>query len=178
MVRTVCPCLPSNLRIRVARRRKMKKLVVTAAVLLVSGSAPLFGQEMLPEMVREGSGTRFALEMRIPLLSRFFFLENLDLSDSQREEIQAIMDDFRDENQKWMIALERENLNLREELLKEIPDLQRIWEIIQEKTRLRGEIEYAMIKRDLDIKAILTPDQIDTWRTMHRMPVKIEKQFH
>jgi Spy/CpxP family protein refolding chaperone len=156
----------------------MKNLVIAAAVLLTGVSVPAFGQEgFRPPDPAEGA-PRFSLEMRIPLLSRIFLFENLDLTDSQKEEIRAIMEGFREENQKWKIAMERENLNLREELLKSEPDLEKIRAIIGEKTRIRGEIEFAMIKRDLNIKSILTPDQVDTWRTMHRMPVKFQKQFH
>ncbi|OGJ89200.1 MAG: hypothetical protein A2248_00850 [Candidatus Raymondbacteria bacterium RIFOXYA2_FULL_49_16] len=62
-----------------------------------------------------------------------------------------------------IIKVQREELNVREELLKEKPDLQLIQRCIANKTGLFGEIEMAQIKRDSDTKALLTPEQYERW---------------
>jgi hypothetical protein len=62
-----------------------------------------------------------------------------------------------------IVQIQKEELNVRGELLKDKPDLQYIQKCVQEKTRIFGEIEFNQIKRDLDIKALLTADQYETW---------------
>ena len=67
--------------------------------------------------------------------------------------------------------MQREELNIREELLKEKPDLKAIQKSIAEKSKFFSEVEFAQIKRDLAIKGMLTRDQYDRLKsvTMKKM---------
>ena len=64
-----------------------------------------------------------------------------------------------------IIKVQREELNIKEELLKEKPDLQAIQVFINKKTPVFAEIEFGQIKRDVEIKALLTQDEYDRWKS-------------
>jgi len=64
-----------------------------------------------------------------------------------------------------IIKVQRQELAIREELLKEKPDLKVVQKCIGEKSQYFSQIEFLQIKRDLDIKALLTPDQYDKLKT-------------
>jgi len=71
-----------------------------------------------------------------------------------------------------VLKIEREELNIKEELIKEHPDLSAIQGAIAKKTRILGEIEFAQIKRDLDIKSLLTEDEYDLWKSAMMQKMK------
>lgn len=64
-----------------------------------------------------------------------------------------------------IIKVQREELNIKEELLKDKPDLQAIQTFINKKTQVFAEIEFGQIKRDVEIKTLLTPDEYDRWKS-------------
>jgi len=70
---------------------------------------------------------------------------------------QALLDDR-------ILKIQREELGIREELLKGKPDLQKIQAAISRKTQVFADIEFAQIKRDVDIKSLLTQDEYDRWK--------------
>jgi hypothetical protein len=67
-------------------------------------------------------------------------------------------------------------LNIKQELFLDSPDLTKIKSIVDKKASIDADLEYLVIKRDLDIKAIMTKEQLnifqDTMRTF-----MMEKKF-
>jgi superfamily II RNA helicase len=64
-----------------------------------------------------------------------------------------------------ILKIQKEELSIKEELLKAKPDLQAIQNAIARKTQILGDIEFAQIKRDLEIKSLLTADEYDRWKS-------------
>jgi hypothetical protein len=71
-----------------------------------------------------------------------------------------------------LIKVQREELGIREELLKEKPDLKVIQNCISRKSQVFAEIEFSQIKRDIEIKALLTPDEYDRWKAATKKRMK------
>ncbi len=71
-----------------------------------------------------------------------------------------------------LIKVQREELGIREELLKEKPDLKVIQNCINRKAQVFAEIEFSQIKRDIEIKALLTPDEYDRWKAATKKRMK------
>ncbi|OGJ92305.1 MAG: hypothetical protein A2268_06130 [Candidatus Raymondbacteria bacterium RifOxyA12_full_50_37] len=98
------------------------------------------------------------------------------------KKIMEIIRGFDTSMKERIIKVQREELNIREELLKDKPDLAYIQRSITNKTSLFAEIEMAQIKRDLDIKALLTPEQYERWsgavfqKMRERMPQGMRDQ--
>jgi hypothetical protein len=96
----------------------------------------------------------------------------------------TIARDFRTLFEEKLIKVQREELNIKEELLKDKPDLQIIKDCIGRKSQVFAEIEVAQIKRDLDIKSLLAPDEYERWKSAIRKkmrdmrPVPMEKDAH
>jgi hypothetical protein len=63
-----------------------------------------------------------------------------------------------------VIQIQRLELDIREELTKDKPDLKNVQTLINKKVIIFGEIEFLQIKRDLDIKANLTDIEFDKWK--------------
>lgn len=72
-----------------------------------------------------------------------------------------------------ILKIQREELNIKEELLKDKPDLQTIQATVNRKTAVLGEIEYLQIKRDLEIKSLLTVDEYDRWKSAMMQKMKL-----
>jgi Spy/CpxP family protein refolding chaperone len=100
------------------------------------------------------------------------FKKNLGLTEDQTTKIKSMMNDSVEQVNKIRIDIQRLNLDLREELIKDKPDLAKIKTIIDKKSSLQGEVEMLLIKRDLDIKSVLTPDQIEKWKIQWRNGAK------
>ena len=94
----------------------------------------------------------------------------LSLSDEQEKKITAIMNDGRIKAEKKMIELDRERLNMREEMIKDAPDAGRVKAILDKKASIESELAFIKVKGEIDMKAILSKDQFAAWRGMrHRM---------
>lgn len=65
-----------------------------------------------------------------------------------------------------IISIQRKELDIKEELFKDKPDLGKIRKSISEKTKLFSEIEFAQIKRDLEIKSELTREEFDKLKSL------------
>ena len=97
-----------------------------------------------------------------------FLKKELKLNDSQIEKIKAIISDSFKQVELKHIELERTNLDLREELLKGGTDLAKIKNFIDKKNYISGDIELLDIKRNLAIKALLTPEQFMKWKMFEK----------
>lgn len=62
------------------------------------------------------------------------------------------------------IALMRADLDIREELVKDKPDLRIIAPFVDKKMKVLGDIELCQLKRDIAIKALLSPEQFELWK--------------
>jgi hypothetical protein len=106
---------------------------------------------------------------------RDFIMNNIDsmkkdlgLSDDQVKKISGIMLDTFKLIEEKHIALERSMIDIKEQLLKDSPDLASIKVIIDKKNMILSDIEFITIKRDLSIKSILTQDQFMKWKMMQK----------
>lgn len=94
----------------------------------------------------------------------------LSLTDEQVKKVSAVMMDGRTKAEKKMIDLEREKLNLREEMLKDAPDAGRVKAILDKKAAVEAELAFIKMKGEIDLKGIFSKEQFMQWRGMkHRM---------
>jgi len=92
-------------------------------------------------------------------------LNDISIEKSVAAKITSIARGFLSTFESKILKIQREELNIKEELLKEKPDLAVIQNAINKKSQVFAEIEYAQIKRDLEIKAMLTQDEYDRWKS-------------
>lgn len=92
--------------------------------------------------------------------------EEVGFDKPTEEKILVIIRSFNTFMKSSVIKVQKEELNIREELLKDKPDLDYVQKCIQNKTRVFGEIEFNQIKRDLDIKSLLTVEQFEKWMSL------------
>jgi hypothetical protein len=101
-------------------------------------------------------------------------LTDIGIAKGTTEKAVVIVRNFMAEFEKQLIQVQREELNIKEELLKEKPDLKAIQGIITKKAQFFATIEFAQVKRDVELKALLTQDEFEKWKSvmkvkMHRM---------
>jgi hypothetical protein len=92
-------------------------------------------------------------------------MDEININKTVSTKVLAIARTFKKLFEERLIKIKREELNVKEELLKDTPDLQAVQAAINRKTQVFGEIEFAQIKRDLEIKSLLTPDEYDRWKS-------------
>lgn len=95
--------------------------------------------------------------------------EQLGLSDKQVDKITKVISESQKDIQKQRIELQRIQLDIREELLNKEPSLKKIKDSIDKKVKILGDMEFARIKRDLEIKSILTDEQFEKLETLRHM---------
>jgi len=160
----------------------MKKSMLSTALFIFAGAAicisqpsPLTSDEpnpgKMPMMTPFGGppGMHSSIENPPPMMMNPAELQKLmaeiSIDKSISTKIMAISRTFVNFLNEHIIKVQREELNIKEELLKEKPDMQAIQSVINKKSQIFGEIEYAQIKRDLDIKSLLTQDEYDRWKS-------------
>jgi hypothetical protein len=92
-------------------------------------------------------------------------LVEINIDKTVSAKIVAIARTFKNTLEERIIKIQKEELSIKEELLKDKPDLQAIQGTISRKTQIFGEIEFAQIKRDLEIKSLLSQDEYDRWKS-------------
>lgn len=97
-----------------------------------------------------------------------FMKKALGLNDDQMKKISTIMLDSLKQIQEKHLAVERAMIDVREELLKDNPDLNKIKASIDKKSTIMADIEFITIQRDLNIKSVLTPDQFLKWKSLRK----------
>jgi len=88
----------------------------------------------------------------------------LGLTDDQVKKLIDLTDETRKNIEIKQIEVDKVMLSIREEMLKDNPDIAKIKSLVEKKHSIMAEIEVLMIKRDLDIKGILTKEQFDKLR--------------
>ena len=92
-------------------------------------------------------------------------LADISVEKSVSAKIVAIARGFMTTFDTKILKIQREELNIKEELLKGKPDLAAIQTSINKKSQIFAEIEFLQIKRDLEIKSMLTQDEYDRWKS-------------
>jgi hypothetical protein len=159
----------------------MKQRVTTLiSMVIVMGISTIMAQPSLPGEPQSGKfaeippfrapgGMHNSAENPPPMMMNIAELQNLlneiSIDKSVAAKIVAIARNFLSNFESRILKIQKEELNVKEELLKEKPDLQLIQNTIAKKTQIFAEIEFAQIKRDLEIKALLTQDEYDRWKS-------------
>jgi hypothetical protein len=99
-------------------------------------------------------------------------MNEINISKGVAAKIIQIARNFKGFLDERVIRIQREELNVKEELLKDKPDLPSIQAAIAKKTQIFGEIEFAQIKRDLEIKSLLSQEEYDRWKSAMRPKMK------
>lgn len=92
-------------------------------------------------------------------------MTEININKSVSPKIIAIARNFINYFNERIIKVQREELNIKEALLKDKPDLQAVQTFVNRKTQVFAEIEFGQIKRDVEIKSLLTPDEYDRWKS-------------
>lgn len=136
------------------------------------------GMHLMPKFGGPGGMHEGRNSMQPPVLLNPVELQNLldeiGVNKVTSEKIVTLSRNFFKALDEKMIRVQREELNIKEELIKDKPDLQTIQSIVSKKAQIFSEIEFAQIKRDIEIKALLTEQEYDQWKAalvehMHRM---------
>ncbi|MBI4977815.1 MAG: periplasmic heavy metal sensor [Spirochaetes bacterium] len=130
-------------------------MLACAAMLVCADAAPE-NVGFRDKKIESGDSTQYLKKM-------------LSLTDEQEKKITAIIADRQSKMERKSIELDREALNLKEELLKDSPDAGKVKSIIDKKGALSADLEYMRIKADLDIKALLNKEQMEKWRMIINM---------
>jgi len=97
-----------------------------------------------------------------------FMKKELGLSDDQVKKINDIMFDSFKQIEGKRIDMEKANLEIKEQLLNDNPNLTKIKTSIDKKSGIKADIEFITIKRDLSIKSVLTQEQFMKWKTLRK----------
>jgi len=104
-----------------------------------------------------------------PMMMNITELENLmseiNINKSTSSKIVSIAREFLAFFEAKILKIQKEEIAVKEELLKEKPDMQAIQNAVSKKSQMFSEIEFAQIKRDLEIKSLLTQDEYDRWKS-------------
>jgi hypothetical protein len=157
---------------------------ILAAAFSVS-SQPSSGEpqtDKIPMMQPMGPGMRgmhSSIENPQPMMMNMTELQNLmseiNIDKNVSIRITGIARSFLKLLDEKILKVQKEELGIKEELLKDKPDLQVIQNGITRKSQIFSEIEFAQIKRDLDIKSLLTQDEYDRWKSA--MMTKMRKMM-
>jgi hypothetical protein len=135
-----------------------------------SGDGPNGKMPMMPPPpFGAPNGMHNQSENPAPMMMNIAELQNLmgeiNISKSVSAKITDIARSFLKSLDENLIQVQKEELNIKEELLRDAPDMQKIQGAITKKSQVFAKIEFAQIKRDLDIKALLTQDEYDRWKS-------------
>jgi hypothetical protein len=150
-------------------------LVFTAFSQNTPPGGPFIGK--MPDMPPENApgGFHSSIVNSAPMMMNIAELENLmgeiNIDKSASSKIVSIARGFLTFFEGKILKIQKEEIAVKEELLKDKPDMQAIQNAVAKKSQLFSEIEFAQIKRDLDIKSLLTQDEYDRWKSamMRRM---------
>jgi hypothetical protein len=164
--------------------RKVSSLCLLLAVAAAFAQAPSPGdgnrpgpdKKMMPPMGmmdHEGGGSaEIPPQMMMDLPALQELMTEINIAKPVSAKIITIARNFRAFLDERIIKIQREELNIKEELLKENVDLQAIQGAITRKTQVFSEIEFTQIKRDLEIKSLLTQDEYDRWKSAMKQKMR------
>jgi|WetSurMetagenome_2_1015567.scaffolds.fasta_scaffold62875_3 hypothetical protein len=127
------------------------------------GKMSAFPPGASPEPMHNASGNPQPMMMNISELQNLMSEINIEKSTSSK--IVSIARGFLAFFEAKVLKIQKEEIAVKEELLKEKPDMQAIQNAVTQKSKLFSEIEFAQIKRDIEIKSLLTQDEYDRWKS-------------
>ncbi|GEM_PF-4861769 len=98
--------------------------------------------------------------------------KDLGLSQEQISKIKDLKFSTDKEVVRLRSDMELKEIDLREELSKDSPDMNRVKNLIKAKHSIMAEIELAKVKEYIGVKNILTPEQIEKFKTVMRNRAK------
>jgi hypothetical protein len=157
----------------------MKLFHLVSAAMIALGATTLFAQgpagegpgNKMPMMPPQGFGMQHhsPSENPAPMMMNIAELQNLmneiNINKSVSGKIVDIARAFLKSLDENLLQVQKEELNIKEELLKDRPDLQKIQGAVARKSQVFAQIEFSQIKRDLDIKSLLSQDEYDRWKS-------------
>lgn len=162
---------------------KRMHIIFSTGILLIShigyinAQPPIKGpdhREMRLPMVAPfgGPGMQNTMEtsppspMTLDITELKIILEEVGVSKPVVENILTITRNFVAYLDGRLIRIHREELNVREELLKDKPDLNVVRDLTINKSKIFAEVEFSQIKRDLEIKSLLSKDEYEKWKSL------------
>ncbi|HAJ78391.1 MAG TPA: hypothetical protein DCO75_01350 [Fibrobacteres bacterium] len=130
------------------------------------------GNSQAPEPIMSGLENPPLMMMNITELQTL--MNEINIEKPVSTKILAISRGFLNSFETKILKVQKEELNIKEELLKDKPDMQTIQNAINKKSQAFGDIEFAQIKRDVEIKSLLSQDEYDRWKSAM---MKKMKQF-
>ncbi len=156
--------------------------IILTSVLMSSGQPAFFDDSNNQNMMLPPEEPHLMIKPQID--EQFLTNENvrgliayLNIDKKRSEKILEIVRNFQKLFETKIIALQRADLDIRELLLSNNPDLKKIESVISKKAVVLSEIELAQIKRDLDIRAELTPDEFERWKEVMLFNIKQNKSI-
>jgi hypothetical protein len=110
----------------------------------------------------------FSFEHHIALLTEPIILEELSLTKEQREKIRSLHFETQKNAENIKSKIRIEEIELKELLFKEKPEIEKIEEKIKKIGDLNSELRILKIKEFLKIREILTPEQFEKFREIVR----------
>lgn len=155
----------------------MKRIMIVTGILIAASIGSIMAQPPLNEPHQRnrmpvvapfgpphrGGGENMS-PMVLDVIELQALLTEIGITKPTIEKAVAIVRSFLAEFEGKLIRVQREELGIREELLGEKPDLKAVRNCVNRKALIFAEIEFAQIKRDVDIRALLTPDEYDRWK--------------
>lgn len=86
---------------------------------------------------------------------------DLDLTPEQEKELTRSRLTFREETLNTWTELMQKRIQLRKMWLSDAPDKDKIYELIDEMARIRARLNKKMVDHMLEIKGVLTPEQLE-----------------
>jgi hypothetical protein len=153
--------------------KKITGLIVVFCIGVAVAQPPMKGQgegNHRPSVAHFGPaggmlGVMGAPPMILDVAELQSMLKEIGINAQTIEKAVATTRNFMTEFEGKLIKIQREELSIKEELLKEKPDLKTLQNYITRKSAIFAEIEFAQIKRDLEIKSMLTPEEYDRWKS-------------
>jgi hypothetical protein len=103
-------------------------------------------------------------------------LVEIGINDRTIQQILTLVREFNKEMEERMLKIQQEELNIKNELLKDNPDLANIQKIISRKAQIFSDVEFSQIKRDISIKKLLTEDEFEMWKSKMREQMRQMRQ--
>lgn len=130
-------------------------LVVALGVFLAGASFAWRGEYQGKIAVKPGWQSRNLNQERVR------WQERLNLTQEQREKIAQLRLSFQEETLDLRNQLQKKGIELQKLWLEENPDKNKIYSILDEIARIRAEINKKLVDYLLELKKILTPEQLE-----------------
>ncbi len=98
--------------------------------------------------------------------------KQLNLTDEQTAKIKTLHTDHKKEMLIQKEALAPQKIKLQRLMMEDAVNLEEVKSLIMDMSKIHGEMHFAMIKHRLEVEKVLTPEQREKLKKMHRGPMK------